>query len=221
MTAEKQRGEKRSLFAPLSRVISAERFSTYMTAAGHDEERALRLYLWNIALAEAFHGPIQAVEVSLRNCVAQALTEEFGPQWWKAVGFRSLVDARQADDVDAVLQKVAKTGDAPGAGQIVSGLSFGFWVAMLNARYNPTLWSRRLRGAFPDLPATEDRESLRRRADAIRLLRNRIAHHEPILARNTSKDHADVMAMLRWMSPAMHDWIRPSCRVPEIMRNKP
>ena len=42
--------------------------------------------------------------------------------------------------------------------QIVAGLSFGFWVGLLQPKYNPDLWSSHLRVAFPHLPATETRE---------------------------------------------------------------
>lgn len=206
---------------PLSRMISPERFSTYLTAAGHDEERALLLYLWNAQLGEAFHLPVQAVEVGLRNCVDHALRTEFGPSWWIDPAFRTLVDRQQIEAIDAALHDSTRRGVPTTHGGMVARLSFGFWVAMLKPRYNPRLWSRQLRSAFPDLPPAEDRRSLERRTQSIRILRNRIAHHEPIIRRDTSKDYAELMTTLRWMSPAMHDWIAPSCRVPDIMRRKP
>jgi hypothetical protein len=53
----------------LLRAISQDRFTTYLKAAGHDPERALALYLWNAQIGEAFHLPIQAVEVALRNSI--------------------------------------------------------------------------------------------------------------------------------------------------------
>lgn len=205
MAAENQGKKDGSAFAPLRRMISAERFSTYMAAAGHDEERALLLYLWNAQLGEAFHLPIQAVEVGLRNCVDQALQLEFGTTWWGDGDFRTLVDRQQIEAIDVALHGIARRGDSPTHGGMVSGLSFGFWVAMLKPRYNPRFWSRRLRNAFPHLPRAEDRRSLEQRLQAIRILRNRIAHHEPIIRRDTSKDYAELMTTLRWMSPAMHD----------------
>ena len=52
-------GDQQSLTADQIRAIratiSSSRFATYFKAAGHDEERALRLYLWNAQLGEAFH----------------------------------------------------------------------------------------------------------------------------------------------------------------------
>ena len=221
MAAKNQGGERAFPFASLSRMISAERFSTYLTAAGHDEARALLLYLWNAQMGEAFHLPIQAVEVGLRNCVDHALRSEFGSAWWNDAAFRALIARPQVGTIDAALHDIAKRGASPASGRMVAGLSFGFWATMLKPRTNPRIWSRRLRSAFPDLPPAEDRRSLERRVQAIRMLRNRIAHHEPIIRRDTSRDYAELMTTLRWMSPAMHDWIAPSCRVPDIMRRKP
>ena len=59
--------------AAILTAISPDRFRTYLIAAGHDQRRAFRLYLWNAQLGEAFHMPIQAVEVGLRNAINVAL----------------------------------------------------------------------------------------------------------------------------------------------------
>ncbi len=55
--------------AAILTAISPDRFKTYLAAAGHRQERALKLYLWNAKLGEAFHMPIQAVEIALRNSI--------------------------------------------------------------------------------------------------------------------------------------------------------
>jgi hypothetical protein len=74
------------------RAISADRFETYLKAAGHDPSRALRLYLWNAQLGEAFHLPIQAVEVGLRNCINTALTNTYGKDWWRNSVLEAILD---------------------------------------------------------------------------------------------------------------------------------
>jgi hypothetical protein len=105
--------------------------------------------------------------------------------------------------------------------QIVAGLSFGFWVGMLQNRYNPALWSKHLRTAFPDFPRERGRKSLATRAAEIAYLRNLIWHHEPLIKRNISQDFADVMEMLNWLCPAKLKWIRRYCRIPALLRQKP
>ncbi|MGJ3264523.1 MAG: hypothetical protein ACFE0R_14940 [Salinarimonas sp.] len=63
----------------LQRFLSSDRLSTYITAANQDLRRALALYLWNARLGEAFHTPIQAVEVacataSMPRCLPNTVT---------------------------------------------------------------------------------------------------------------------------------------------------
>lgn len=208
-------------FDPLSRMISIERFSTYMTAAGHDEARALQFYVWNAELGEAFHTPIQAVEVGLRNSVNHALQSVYGPDWWQDKRLLGILDGDRRSDLDLVKRRIHNRKLKLGTGQVVAGLSFGFWVGMLQPRYNPPIWGGQLRAAFPHLPANETRGSVAGKAHEIAYLRNRISHHEPIIKRNVSADFKNLMTLLKWMCPATHDWIRPYCRVPDVMRRKP
>ncbi len=98
------------------RTISLSRFKPYLFHTGHNQGHALRLYMWNAQIGEAFHVPIQSIEVALRN---------------------------------------------------------------------------------------------------------RIWHHEPIFKRNLSEDYRAVMTTLEWICPATAIWVRPNCRVPALLREKP
>lgn len=70
--------------------LSVDRFTTYLNAAGGNEARAFALYLWNAKMGEAFHLPIQALEVCLRNSINRALCNRFGPRWWESEGYLAL-----------------------------------------------------------------------------------------------------------------------------------
>ena len=69
--------------------LSPERIATYMTAAGGDRIRAMRLYTWNTAVSAAFYGPLQGLEVAVRNGMHLALTASYGAAWYNngACGF--------------------------------------------------------------------------------------------------------------------------------------
>jgi hypothetical protein len=84
--------------AAIVTAISPDRFKTYLTAAGHNQERALRLYLWNARLGEAFHMPIQAVEVALRNNVNLALSNVYTANWWECKNLYDLLDEERRAD---------------------------------------------------------------------------------------------------------------------------
>ncbi len=203
------------------RSASPERLYTYMYAVGHDRQRATRLYIWNAKLGEAFHIAIQAVEVSLRNSIGRTLLAEYGDRWWTDLRYLALLDHDRHQDLELVQRRIANRRLDQVHGQIVAGLSFGFWVGMLQGRYNPSIWSGHLRSTFPHLPPEKGRKSLAKAVSQIATLRNRISHHEPLLKRDPLQDYALVMETLRWICRDTADWIAPHCRVPEIVRQRP
>jgi hypothetical protein len=205
----------------LEPTLSQARMGTYMLAAGHDETRALQLYQWNAQLGEAFHLPIQAVEIALRNRINAVLVSKFGADWWSNPAFLSLADGRQVAAIEEAKARIGKRGQAVVTGQIVAGLSFGFWVSMLDARYNPAVWSHALATGFPDLPAGKSRDDLQKLSRQIANFRNRIWHHEPIFKANITQEYSRCMEMLRWLCPHKQKWIKPQCKVMTVLRLKP
>jgi hypothetical protein len=201
--------------------ISADRFKTYLQAAGHDQNLALRLYLWNAKLGEAFHTPIQAVEVALRNAVNLALSNIYTPNWWECKGLADILDEDRTADLTTVLRRIRNRNLELYTGQVVAGLSFGFWVGLLDGRYNPPIWGSQLRIVFPHFPAGRARKSLHESVRKVATLRNRISHHEPLIGRDTLADFSNLMTLLEWVCPAKVAWIRPHCRVPQIVRERP
>lgn len=212
---------QQSLIDQLRPVISDDRLGTYLTAAGFDADRALRLYVWNALVGEAFHLPIQAVEVGLRNRINGALCAKFGADWWQEPKFLLIADRERKEDISLALRRIKKRGAKATTGQIVATLSFGFWVGMLQARYNPPIWGGQLRTAFPSLPADRNRYDLAAAAKRIADFRNRIWHHEPIVKMNLSAEFAAVMDLLAWICPVKAAWVRPHCRVQVLLRQKP
>jgi hypothetical protein len=210
-----------SQIAAIRATISPSRFTTYLVAAGHNEERALKLYMWNAQLGEAFHIPIQGVEVGLRNCINVALTDIYTPNWWECKGLHDTLDDDRQADLALVLRRIRNRKLELCTDQVVAGLSLGFWVGILGGAYNAPIWSRQLRTAFPNFPPGRGRKSMFDTAGKIATLRNRIWHHEPLIARNLSQDFADVMTLLEWICPSKAAWIKPHCRVPQILRQKP
>ena len=202
-------------------IISPLRFGTYLVAAGHDPRRALELYLWNAKLGEAFHLPVQAVEVGLRNRVSDGLERQFGPDWWRCRDYARTATAKAVADIEVVARRLQKRNKEVTTGQIIAGLSFGFWVAMLDRRYNPPVWGAQLLSAFPYLPRDVSRKKLNEEVREIAKFRNRISHHEPIFKRDLSADYARCFRVLTWLCPEKAAWIRPHCRVQQVLRARP
>jgi hypothetical protein len=177
--------------------------------------------MWNAQVGEAFHIPIQSVEVALRNRIDRALRAKFSEYWWLCEKFNAVADEERKKDIALVLARITNRNLKLCNGQVVAGLSFGFWVGMLQAKYNPPIWGAQLRKCFPDLPQGRGRKSLAQEAGKIAYLRNRIWHHEPLIKRDLSDDFRVVMTTLEWICPVKAAWVRRHCRVPDLLRQKP
>ena len=69
------------LLSDLEAAFSPERLGTYVRAVQGDRDRAVRLYRWNTAVCAAFYGPLQDLEVALRNAMHRELAACYGEEW--------------------------------------------------------------------------------------------------------------------------------------------
>jgi hypothetical protein len=198
----------------LEEALSLERFGRYLAWAGNDHARALELYALNTRLSEALYTPLQMLEVALRNRIHAVLSVSVQERWFDAPGL--LLVPRQAGQVAEALAELAQDGKEPTPGRVVAALTFSFWTTMLGAPYE-NLWQTDLHR----IGRREDGKGLRRKdlsgpLTPIRLLRNRIAHHEPILAWDLPKHHQAMLRITRWLSPAAAEWCGTLDRFDEV-----
>ena len=191
--------------------ISDERFATYCQLAGNDATQALQLYARNVALGAAFHGPLQALEVTLRNAAHAQLTQVYGPDWCDSAPFRSSEQQailKAKDSLDR--ERKPRT-----PGRVTAALNLGFWVALFAKKYDGTLWRAALYQCFDTGPSRGD---VHERLNRLRTLRNRVVHHEPILQRDLHTDHQSILWLLHRLSPDTAAWVTHHSRVPTILR---
>jgi hypothetical protein len=210
-----------ALFAALS----PERMATYILAAGGDREKALRLYTWNTAVSAAFYGPLQGLEVALRNALHRELTAAHGPAWYDdpACG----LDAGALVRIAAAGDNLRRSGYVVDPPHIVAELPFGFWVSLLGRggraptlgaprrNYEMTLWRPCLHRAFRH--ARLRRTEAHRPLDYLRTFRNRIAHHEPIFTRHLEADYGSLLTVTGWICPRTREWIEHHSRVEALL----
>jgi hypothetical protein len=214
------------MLAALETSLSQERMQTYLSRTGGDQERAIRLYTWNAAVSAAFYGPLQHLEIALRNAMHRELTTRFGPCWYDnaACGFDNRTIAKLATTRSELLRD--KYLDGPS--QIVASLSFGFWVALLGsgghvagsgkANYEMTLWRPALFKAFPHVRIS--RKKVHAPLDYLRMFRNRIAHHEPVFDRHLVRDYESILEVTGWICPDSQRWISHHSRVIQILNTQ-
>jgi hypothetical protein len=56
-------------------------------------------------------------------------------------------------------------------------------------------------------PAKLPRKMLHDRLAEIKTLRNRIAHHETLIKRNSQTDYANLLETIGWISPTIRRWV--------------
>ena len=192
----------------LSATISKERFATYLRIGRGDRRRALQLYAYNAALGSAFHGPLQALEVTLRNAVHDAMTASHNGFWFDG----PLIRDAEREAIDKATKSLQREGKPRTPGDVVAALNLGFWVALFKRKYDATLWRTVLHQSFNPTPSRFD---LHEQLGRLRTLRNRIVHHEPILQRNLHADHNGILWVLNMLSAETATWVEYHSRVQE------
>lgn len=220
--ANKQYRITPGLRAAFVRTISPERFKTYQIAGGFNEDLAHSLYVWNAAIGQSFHFPLQTLEVALRNVVHRALAALYGSDWVREAACRAILQAKQVEDVTkAERRHYSIHNEVASTPQIIASLSLGFWVAMLRGSYHNRIWATQTLEAFPHLGADSTITDISRAANRIQVLRNRIFHQEPLIGRNLSADYGDILFVLGAICPYTRDWMRAYSSVPSVMRERP
>ena len=212
----------KNLIAALNKALSPARLHPYLEAAGFKEEAAISLYLWNAAVGQSFHFPLQVAEVVLRNTVTIALSREFGSNWWNENACKAcLGDERCEDLTDAAVRAQKVYQCAPTADHMTSILMFGFWVALLKGQYNQRIWSKNTYRCFPNLSMQKRVGDVYAIANAVLLFRNRIAHHEPLIGLDLSLEYSRITNLIGWVCDETKDWVRRSSSVPLAIRQRP
>lgn len=204
--------------------LSFPRTDTYVRAAGGDTSLGLLLYGWNARVSAALMLPAHFAEVTTRNAVSDALTRVYGVRWpWNPTFLSSLPQPggrtfKPLRELQSVTSREATTG------KVIAELKFAFWQHMFTARYDVRLWRPWLLKLFPHYAGTTV-ANLRARIyddlDAIRAVRNRIAHHEPVITRNLASDLARMLDLVDLRCSATGDWLRSMEEVTTLLAVRP
>jgi Abi-like protein len=174
------------VFKDLEQALSLERFGRYLDWAEGDRAKAIQLYTLNTRLSESFYTPLQALEVALRNSIHSVMTEARHEGWFHDPGM--LLAEKQPGQLAQAISDIQRERKEATPGRIVAALTFSFWNSMFGKEYE-TLWQTTLHriAARPDGKGLT-RKDFSRPLTHIRLLRNRIAHHEPIIGAGTCQN---------------------------------
>ena len=191
----------------ITQAISQQRLQKFLSHSGDDFEKALKLYEQNMRMSADIFPIISCFEICLRNKIHDTMQQDYGVDW--LINPETPLKKESREKVEQVRERLPrnKMNDTPEyMGRIVAGLSLGFWTGLLGAQYEELLWRRTIRHAFPNY--TGKLRPLRGRIYSISDLRNRIAHHEPIVfIDNIAGLHTEIIETIGWMCLDTGNWV--------------
>jgi hypothetical protein len=213
----------------IKETLSAARVGTYENVIGLNgaklsTENALKLYAWNAQVSAAFFSPLHLCEVVIRNAVASALEAKYGDRWpWSQSFEGSLPNPQKGYNPRNDL--INSRRGMPTAGKVIPELNFVFWPKILTSRFDTRLWDSHLHLVFPNHVPGITVNALRNRIhddlEQVRKLRNRIAHHEPIMARNLDDDFEKISSLIKFRCLPTSTWMIKNQFVTPLMSLKP
>lgn len=193
----------------LEYAFSLQRMSKYLVLYPNDEQRAILHYKENLKLAEALYISLSVFEVTLRNAISRQMEQMTMRKDWYAV-FQNTPELKSLNtEVAQAIRHINKRGEQINPDKIISELTFGFWVTMLNSEYELVLW-KYLRLAFPHMPKSQrQRKNVSAPCNALRKLRNRVFHHEPICwdIHYVTHLHDQLVEVLSYINQDMPAWL--------------
>ncbi len=171
------------------------------------------------------------LEVGLRNAYDVVLSTRWpGPPHWTLAGYAVFAPlyrrrGRRRVDVndrprESLRHAIANAGGptAP-PGKVVAELMFGFWRYLSSAAHEKTLWVPALHRAFP--PGTDRAARVDGPVGRLHDLRNRVAHHEPLLNTDVAGRLSDLTGVAARLDPHLGQHVQATSTVSSLLATRP
>lgn len=204
-------------YSDFEEAMSPERMRKYVWACANDTKRAMTLYRYNLRLSQEMFAIVSCFEVTLRNKIDKEMKSHFGNDWLRDFilpGGQFDTDPR-VDGTKKIIKKAYEgllRTNSYVHNKLLAEMEFGVWKFMFNnVQYR--LSGRCLLNVFPNKPTSTpqlryDNTFIFNELDRINVMRNRIAHHEPICfgypisvdLQSVNDCYDSIMRLFRWMS---------------------
>lgn len=206
-------------------LFTDERLKPYLAESDGDAEQALQLYAWNAEISAACMEVVAYVEVMLRNAVDRELRryaneDQRNIPWFMTPFVTGASHEAITSSVEATRQRLrAVNHSRDSRGQVIAGLSFGFWTQLFGSKHED-LWRAALSSALPGTTAGR-RKNVMTMLERLRPFRNRLAHHDSLLAQDILFQLSEMLTLAEWINPQARIWIETHEKVTEIYRSRP
>ncbi len=222
-------------FSDFQNILSPERLKRYVVACENDTRKAMSLYRLNLQLSQEVFTLLSCFEVALRNAIDRELTARFGHNWLRdSVSQGGIFNISSCRDSARIISRAYERLNRNGEyshHKLLAEMEFGIWKYMFaNPQYRAT--GQILLRVFPNKPRSSaefqyNNTYMFNELDGINILRNRIAHHEPIcFAKRQPKigtfyilnAHQSLYNLFMWMGIDSHsllyglDHVQQMCR---------
>lgn len=221
---------------PFTGGIAEGKVRLYLDASGQNRSLAVEMFHLDGEVAASFLEPIRLVELVMRELIHKQVSDIYGTHWMLK---SEVVDGRCFEKVTKSLERV---GESASGNKIVSDLNLGFWAGLLQkggpsatdanvtVSHRGTLWDPALSKVFRY--SAPQRKTVANLVLKVSYLRNRIAHHEPILfgvAQSGStkngkqikqeplNTYGDLIQLANYMDPVLGDFLLENYRVIDLL----
>jgi hypothetical protein len=202
-------------------IFSAERMSRFLFACNQRADVAIKLYKYNIQASQALYPLLSIFEISLRNALDRAIADFYNDKNWLLTKRQQFANHPQmvirdpggfifpelyfADKIEKAESYLHSRKKLVTHGRVLTKLMFGFWLKFFDANALRVFKGAPL-NALINKPA-KSASAIQQHFRSIHLLRNKIAHNEPIcfnkggkICLQTLSDHeSKIVEALDWL----------------------
>lgn len=189
------------MYNKLKNFLSSSKLKPYLDIE-KDQEKAIKLFVYNLKLSSELYKLIHVFELSTRNIFDIFLSKRYDRNW---INRNDLLTGNNGKNNKLIIDiSNAKNNckNKKNKDDIISNLSLGFWVNLLSSSNNDKIWQPSLRKMFFGYNRNEIHDIFMNIKD----IRNRIAHHETIFNKKIDKTKNNILLILKIYSNDLYRW---------------
>jgi hypothetical protein len=208
-------------FNQLERVLSSPRLVFFLNRAGYDQNRALKLYVWDSRLSLEFIFLIRLMEVALQNGVDSAFTKIFSSRYWfEEIPFQKLLSRNYAQKFHIFYAEYQNIKDRV-RDDFISRMQLPQISMLFSEMFDDKVWKLELASVFKNAPPEVKREEIFQLLNDLRDIWTHIARHEPLLGKNYTKYSGDIFRILGWLNPQIARLAAQNSELGVLLRSHP
>lgn len=210
-------------------IISNERLASYDISQKNNLSNSLNNYIYNIKFSKAFYPILSILEIALRNKINNSINLTIKANWLLSeLKTQTLLLNNEYKVLLEAEKKLKQKNKKITEGNLISELSFGFWVNLCKKAYKTTFWDKKgfFEIVFPYFPKTQEMNRIKFISSDLKnilQLRNRIFHHEIILNHKIGiENYYNITEkILSYISKENLNLLKDICRFSDIIKQKP